>query len=87
MVPVHAPLIDHSEVSDELVNLVKTLGKRDLPSIALAAWGVYGGQYAAKFDANYRGIASWICIAAMTIGAAVLAVRAILSLRPERRKL
>jgi hypothetical protein len=71
-------------VSDELVSLVKTVGKRDLPAIALATWGVYGGQYAAKVDVPYRGIASSICLAAMAIGALVLAARVIVSLRSGR---
>src|SRR6202030_1386501 len=37
-----------------------------------------GGQYAARFDTNYRGVASWICVAAMALGAGVLAVRAVM---------
>jgi hypothetical protein len=71
-------------VSDELVNLVKSVGKRNLPALALATWGAYGGQYAAKFDSGYRGIASSICVAAIAIGAGVLAVRVVMSLRPDQ---
>lgn len=69
-------------MNDDLVNLVKAVGRQDLPSAFLAVWGVYGGQYAARFAEPYRGAASILCLLGMIIGGGALALRAIARLRP-----
>jgi hypothetical protein len=57
-------------VDDQLsgfVTLIKTAGPNS-GALLLAAWGVWGGQYAAKFDPHFAEVAQGICIAAMAGG-------------------
>jgi hypothetical protein len=61
--------------------MVKSAGPNS-GALLLAGWGVWGGQYAAKFDPYFAGVAQGICIIAMIGGV----LRVVLNLfRPPRR--
>jgi hypothetical protein len=61
--------------SPNFVELAKSA--KAVPATLLAAWGTYGGQYAAPFDPLFRPWASGVCLAAMVIGGALLTYSAI----------
>jgi hypothetical protein len=54
------------------------------PAAFLAAYGAWAGQYAARFeDGLARVSATWLCIAAMTIGISLIAFSAIKLVRSD----
>lgn len=56
-------------VLSALLNAAKTARTG---GIALATWGIYGGQYAKEFpEPNQVIVAGWLCIAGMAIGLVV----------------
>ena len=68
--------IEHGpSVSDGLVELAKTA--RVTPQALLFGGGVYGGQYAEKFPADFVWGAASLCLGAQFIGAMLLVIVAI----------
>ena len=53
--------------SEGAVNVIKSAGPA-AGGLAIAFYGVWGGQYAAKFKAPVDDFASWACFVAIVIG-------------------
>ena len=51
----------------DIVGVIKGSGPT-AGGLAIAAYGVWGGQYAAKFKPPVDDFASWACFAAIVIG-------------------
>jgi hypothetical protein len=64
------------------VEVIKAAGPA-AGGLAIALYGVWGGQYAAKFKPPIDDFASWVCFAAMIIGLAIATWRAV---RPLQRR-
>jgi len=56
------------------VEIIKAAGPA-AGGLAIAFYGVWGGQYAAKFKPPVDDFASWTCFAAMIVGLAIAAWR------------
>ncbi len=65
------------EGQPEVVEIIKAAGPA-VGGLAIAAYGVWGGQYAAKFKPPIDDFASWACFAAIVIGLAIAIYRAAL---------
>ena len=52
---------------EEAVGVIKSAGPA-AGGLAIAFYGVWGGQYAKKFKAPVDDFASWACFAAIVIG-------------------
>jgi hypothetical protein len=60
----------------DLTPLIQIAGKpKGGGGLMLAAWGIYGGQYAKMFPPEHVLIASWVCLIAAVLGAANFAYR------------
>ena len=60
----------------DIVGIIKGAGPA-AGGLAIAAYGVWGGQFAAKFEPPVDGFASWTCFAAMVIGVAIAVWRSL----------
>lgn len=64
----------------DFVGAIKAAGPA-AGGLAIAFYGVYGGQYATKFKPPYDDFASGICLIAMVIGIGIATWRTIRSSR------
>jgi hypothetical protein len=59
----------------DIVEIIKGAGSA-AGGLAIAAYGVWGGQYAAKFKPPVDDFASWTCFAAIVVGLIIAVWRA-----------
>jgi hypothetical protein len=64
---------DHAR---DVVEIIKGAGPAT-GGLAIAAYGVWGGQYAAKFKPPLDDFASWACFIAIIIGLIIAVWRAV----------
>jgi len=60
----------------DIVQIIKGAGPA-AGGLAIAAYGAWGGQYAAKFKPPVDDFASWTCFAAIIVGLAIAIWRAV----------